>query len=223
LPPTRAQRERRRRRRGPYDRRDLIGHFVDRDKVTQRPCTHACCRGFRVHPSNFPVILPDRTLHRATDDELMQHFRRLSADDSDRARRGESQVLHEMERRDAASERRAESKRRAEQRRYNIAATRAATRQEREAEAHRITLAAEAATNGYLVNAKGRARGISDREILTGRESVFNRYASDEARDYFATHPRPTVSYFRGEDTRVVERATEPVRRRRGVMSRRAA
>lgn len=32
-------------------------------------------------------------------------------------------------------------------------------------------------------------------------------------------NPRPTAAYFRGRDTRVAERATEPARRRRGLVS----
>jgi hypothetical protein len=71
-----------------------------------------------------------------------------------------------------------------------------------------------------MVNKKGRALGINPDEILTGREAVFRRYASDEAREYFAVNPRPTAAYFRGKDTRVADRATEPKRRRRGVVSR---
>ena len=97
---------------------------------------------------------------------------------------------------------------------------RAIRRSEAEVETERIRVASEAATRGYLVNAKGRARGINPDEILTGREAVFRRYASDEAKDYFAVNPRPTAAYFRGRDTRVVERASEPKRRRRGLVSR---
>ena len=28
-----------------YNRRDLIGHYIRTSQQTQRPCTHACCRG----------------------------------------------------------------------------------------------------------------------------------------------------------------------------------
>jgi len=195
-------------------RRDLIGHFIRRDQRTQQPCTHACCRGYRVHPDNYPVILPDRTLRRAADRDLQAHFSRLSADPSARARRGEARILYEMERRDRAEQQRAD---RAARREQSLRARRAATaaaRQEREAETQRIRLEAEAATRGYLVSPQGRARGIADTEILTGRESVFWRYATDEAKDYFTANPRPTAAYFRGRDTRAVERVREPARRR---------
>jgi hypothetical protein len=85
---------------------------------------------------------------------------------------------------------------------------------EREAEAHRIRMEAEERTGGYLVTAEGRARGISDAEILTGRESVFIRYATDDAKAYFADHPRPTAAYLRsGKDTSVPH-SDRPTRRR---------
>lgn len=184
-------------------RRDLIGHFVRNDQRTQRPCTHACCRGYRVHPSNYPVILPDRTLHRASDADLAQHFDKVSQGDTAADRRAEAQLLHEMERRDRVAARRRESRQAAELARSNRRSTAAAKRMEREAETERIFQEAEAATKGYLVSAEGRARGISDREILTGRERVFVRYASDEAKNYFAGQGRPTAAYFRGQDTRV--------------------
>lgn len=203
-----------------YYRRDLIGHYIERRQQTQRPCTHACCRGYRVHPSNYPVILPSRTLRTASDDDLRDHFIKVSGQEGSKARRAEAQILHEMERRDREQEKRSEREQRHAAHRQAVASTRAAKRQENEAEYERIKLEAERHTNGYLVNARGRARGISDAEILTGREDVFTRYATDEARDYFTTHPRPTASYFRGQDTRVVERAREPRRRRRGVHQR---
>lgn len=203
-----------------YNRRDLIGHWVTKRQRTQQPCTHACCRGYRVHPSNYPVILPSRTLRRASDEDLTRHFQKVSRDDSSKARTAELQILHEMERRDRADEVRREREQIRAQRRESAAANRAAARMERESEAQRMRLEAEAATQGYLVSAQGRARGISDEEILTGREAVFRRYATDEARDYFSSNPRPTAAYFRGRDTRVIERATEPRRKRRGVVAR---
>lgn len=195
-----------------YNRRDLIGHWIRREQRTQQPCTHACCRGYRVHPRNYPVILPSRTLRRARDEDLQTHFRRVSDDPSPKARAAEMQILYEMERRDRAAEQVRERAERREQAGRAKQAARAAQRQEREAEAHRIRLEAEARTQGYLVTAQGRARGISDEEILTGREAVFFRYATPEAREYFASNPRPTAAYFRGKDTRAVERASEPRR-----------
>lgn len=80
---------------------------------------------------------------------------------------------------------------------------------EREAETERIFLEAEAYTRGNWTNAAGTRARVSDREILTGRQAVFDRYASEEAREFFLNHPRPTSAYWRGQDTRVTGRYTE--------------
>jgi hypothetical protein len=197
-----------------YDRRDQIGHWVKRDQQILRPCRHACCRGYRAHPHSWPIIPASRALRRATDEQLAARYEKLAREENDpKARGAELQIINEFERRD-----RAEAKRREKQRhREAVAANRAIRRTEEQIEIERIRVASEAATRGYLVNAKGRARGINPEEVLRGRESVFRRYASDEAKEYFAVNPRPTAAYFRGRDTRVADRATEPRRRRRGV------
>ncbi len=200
-----------------YNRRDRIGHWVRTEQPANRKCTHACCRGYREHPDNWPLIPASRTLRLASDERLARHYDKVSADNDPRARRAELQILHEFERRDRAETARIERERHRQAVAANRAADRAARSQEVEAERERIRVRSEAATRGYLVNAKGRARGIDPDEILTGREAVFRRYASDEAREYFAVNPRPTAAYFRGQDTRVSERATEPRRRKRGV------
>jgi hypothetical protein len=203
-----------------YNRRDRIGHWVNRDQAAHQHCHHACCRGYREHPDNWPIIPARRQLRGATDEKLAAHYDKVTKDDSPQARGAELQIINEFERRDRARVKQMEK----EQHRQAVAANRAAQRWEFEADRERIRVQSEAATRGYLVNAKGRARGIDPEEILTGREAVFRRYASDEAKDYFAVNPRPTAAYFRGRDTRVVERATEPKRRKRGVViSRRAA
>jgi hypothetical protein len=210
-------------------RRDLIGHFIRKEQHTQRPCTHACCRGYRVHPANYPVILASRTLHRASDEDLGQHFDKVSRENSPKARRAEAQILHEMERRDRIEMARREraAARTASQQRHRdiVAADRAAARMDREAEDQRIRLEVEERTKGYLVNPQGRARGISDEEILTGREEVFIRYATREAKEYFTTRPRPTAAYYRGRDTRVPysDRPSRPRSRRRSAFTRRSA
>ena len=168
-------------------------------------CPHACCRNRRVHPENMPVILPNKLLRRASDDDLMAHYDRVQGD-SPKDERARAQVLHEMERRDdlaAARKGRGRAK---------------FSRQLEQAEAVELSyVAAEEATRGNMVNRKGRARGIDPRTLLTGREETFRRYASDELTEYYSTHHRPTAASFRGQDTRVQARATEPVRRVRGV------
>jgi len=197
-----------------YNRRDQIGHWVTKDQQILRPCRHACCRGYRAHPSNWPIIPASRALRRASDEQLAQRYDKLASEENDpKARGGELQILHEFERRDRAAAKRREKERHREAVRTN----RAIRRSEAEVETERIRVQSEAATRGYLVNAKGRARGINPDEILTGREAVFRRYASDEAKEYFASTPRPTAAYFRGRDTRYVERASEPKRRRIGL------
>lgn len=185
-----------------YNRRDRIGHWVRKQQPSNRHCTHACCRGYREHPDNWPIIPASRQLRSASDEKLASHYRKVTADESPQARAAELQIINELERRDRAEMRRIEKERAREAR----AANRAAQRLEIETERERIRVDAEAATRGYLVNARGRARGIDPEEILTGREAVFQRYASDEARDYFRANPRPTAAYFRGRDTRMTER-----------------
>lgn len=180
-----------------YNRRDRLMHWVRREQPTGRHCTHACCRGYREHPEHWPVILPSRKLRHATDEDLAQHFQRVSYQGTGESRRAEVQILAEMQRRDDVQRMRRD---RAEA----VAANRAARRMEREADAERIKAEAEAYTKGYLVTAQGQARGITDAEILSGRQEVFIRYATPEAKAYFAEHPRPTGAYFRGRDTRIV-------------------
>jgi hypothetical protein len=199
-------------------RRDLIGHFIRNEQRTQQPCTHACCRGYRVHPANMPVILPNRTLRSASDADLAAHFERVSQEDTPKSRRAEAQIMHEMDRRDRDTRRRESRQARrlaVEQARRS---NRAARNMERESELHRMQLAAEEGTKGYLVSAEGQARGITDREILSGRERVFIRYATPEAKAYFAENPRPTAGHFRGRDTRILY-SDRPTRRRRRAVT----
>jgi hypothetical protein len=139
----------------------------------------------------------------ATDEQLGRHYSKLANIENDpKARRGELQIIAEFERRDRRDQARREREQRARERREAAAANRAVRRTEDEIERERIRVQAEAATRGYLVNARGRRLGINPDEILTGRQRVFDRYASDEAREFFASTPRPTAAYFRGRDTR---------------------
>jgi hypothetical protein len=191
-----------------YNRRDRIGHWVNTEQPANRHCHHACCRGYREHPDNWPMIPLKRQLRGATDEKLAKHYDKAAADPTPQGRGAELQIIAELERRDRAEVARIERDRRRQQRRESVADNRAARRLEVESERERIRVDAEAQTRGYLVNAKGRARGIDPEEILTGRQQVFERYASDEARDYFAVTPRPTAAYFRGLNTRAVPRSS---------------
>jgi hypothetical protein len=188
-----------------YSIRDLIGHFVAPRSAQGKMCPHACCRNKRVHPDNMPVILPSRLLRRASDDDLAAHYQRVQGE-SYREERARAQVLHEMQRRDdeaVATDNRAAA-------RYS--------RQLEQAEAVEASyIAAENATRGNMLNRKGRARDINPRALITGREADFRRYASDELAEYYSAHHRPTAASFRGADTRVAPRATEPKRRQYGI------
>jgi hypothetical protein len=188
-----------------YSIRDLIGHFVAPRSAEGKMCPHACCRNRRVHPANMPVILPSRLLRRATDDDLAAHYGRVQGD-SYREERARAQVLHEMQRRDDEAKAKG-----------NRAAARYSRQLEQADAVEASYIAAENATRGNMLNRKGRAHDINPRALITGREDTFRRYASDELMEYYATHHRPTAAAFRGADTRVTARATEPKRRHYGI------
>jgi hypothetical protein len=57
---------------------------------------------------------------------------------------------------------------------------------------------AEEATNGRLVNAEGRARGIDPLSLFMGTRARAYRWASEELRDHWEKHPRvPFVEFER--------------------------
>jgi uncharacterized protein (DUF433 family) len=188
-----------------YDRRDLIGHWIKKTQAAQRMCGHACCRGKRVHPENYPVILPDRLLRRASDEDLAEHY---AAVDSQEAR---DQILWEMDRRDRAQIAR-EARKQEHQRRLF------AKRLAHAEEVDRAWLDAEAATKGNMLNKAGRDADINERSLFTGPESRARRYASEELLNHWQSHHRPTAAFMQGKDTRVHERYTSPrpARRRTG-------
>jgi hypothetical protein len=191
-----------------YNVRDLLGHFVRPKSAKGDMCPHACCRNRRVHPENMPVVLPRRLLRHATDDDLMTHYQRVQGD-SRREERARAQVLHEMDRRDTAAV---------------AGKNRAAAKYSRELEEadnrEASYVAAEAATRGNMVNRKGRSRDINPRTLIYARDDTFERYASDELKEFYAGTHRPTARALRsGADTRYVPRATEPRRRKRGVVA----
>lgn len=173
-----------------YNRRDLIGHWVRKRQPTQRMCTHACCRGKRVHPDNYPVVLPDRLLKHASDKDLADAY-----DKYDNQQRRD-QILHEMDRRDLAAARKEERKRQARHRLF-------ARQMERQEHIEYAYLQAEQDTRGHLLNKAGRAQDIDPRSLFTGSESRARRYASEELLNHWETHHRPTAGMMRGRDTRV--------------------
>jgi len=50
----------------------------------------------------------------------------------------------------------------------------------RQAEVNRAIDAAEAGTNGYMLNRRGREAGISERSLFTGPEARAKKYASED-------------------------------------------
>lgn len=58
---------------------------------------------------------------------------------------------------------------------------------------------AELETNGFFLNAAGRAAGISSRSLFKGSEVRAYKYASDELKYYWQEHPRLTFDAFVGD------------------------
>jgi len=188
-----------------YNVRDLLGHFVRPKSAKGDMCPHACCRNKRVHPANMPVVLPRRLLRRASDEDLAAHYDRVQGD-SRREDRARMQVLHEMQRRDDE----ASARKNREHARYS--------RQLEQADAREASyVAAEEFTRGNMTNRKGRSRDVNPRTLIYARDADFERYASDELKEFYSTRHRPTARSFQGADTRYVPRAAEPRRRKRGV------
>ena len=179
-----------------YNRRDIIGHWVTKQTRTQQMCQHACCRGYRVHPQNYPVILPNPLLRKASENDLAWHYEHAG---SEKAR---AQVLHELDRRDQADRRKAA--RHEEHQRRMLARSRQRSLARHE-ERDRIYFEMEKQTHGQNLNAAGREKArrgeLDDRDLLTGPDSRVYRYGSDELIRYFESNPRPTGDYFAGKRT----------------------
>jgi hypothetical protein len=156
-----------------YNVRDLLGHWVKPKSERGKMCPHACCRGKRVHPANFPVILPRQLLREATDQQLADHYGKHSHNGN--ARR---QIEAEMNRRDRVQANRARAAERSRSRRFA-----------RAEDYDRRWLAAERATNGNMLNRRGRLAGVSERRVLTNRRDA-DRYASDELRAWLEAEQR---------------------------------
>ncbi|HUY45610.1 MAG TPA: hypothetical protein VMV92_07770 [Streptosporangiaceae bacterium] len=199
-----------------YNVRDLLGHWVKPRSKRDKMCPHACCRNKRVHPANYPVILPSPLLRKASDDDLAAHFVKVSSGHTPGDRKAEAQILHEMERRDAMEIRRKD--RQTESKRLLFA-----KRIEKAEEVDRRWLEAENATRGYMLNKAGKRADIDERSLFTGPESRARRYASEELLNHWQSHPRPTAAYFQGKDTTLGAQYTAPRRKQYGVGRRRAA
>lgn len=57
-------------------------------------------------------------------------------------------------------------------------------------------LLAERETNGVLVNAMGKFKGIYGTELFRGPEVWARKYASEELLEHWEKHPRPNLSRF---------------------------
>ncbi len=149
----------------------------------------------RVHPLDKPVVLPNKYLRNASDEQLAAHYSRSMGDTAhDEAAR--DQVLHEMQRRDRMQERREATEERRWQR-YT------ARRMQRAEAIDSAWLAAETGTKGVMLNQRGREAGVNERTLFTGPESRARKYASEELLNWWETHSRPTERFFQGEDTRI--------------------
>lgn len=60
---------------------------------------------------------------------------------------------------------------------------------------------AEAATNGVLLNAEAMAKGIDAWSLFQGPEARAQRWASEELRDHWRTHPRVTFAQYEREQS----------------------
>lgn len=75
------------------------------------------------------------------------------------------------------------------------AITRAAFRDE----VQRQAIAAESATNGFMLNDAGRTAGVDPWSLMTGPEVRARKYASDELKGWWDTNGRPTVAGFQDQ------------------------
>lgn len=168
--------------------RDQIGHWVE--PPGGKPCHHSCCRGYRVHPHHLPVRLNRAYLRSLSEDELVRELETYQ-NYSDTHEHGFLAILRE-------DTRRTESRERAEARREREKDRRRREASEHQDEVYRQWLAAENATNGYMLSAAGKAAGVNERTLFTGPASRVRRYASPELREWFEQHGRPTRHAFRG-------------------------
>jgi hypothetical protein len=172
-----------------YNERDRFGHFVAPATAANRNCPHRCCRDRHPHPDKLPVKLDRQVLRGMGSDELereLEHYFHYR----DTREGGALQIAAEIDRR-------SESARKADARKLRASQRRQAAESEYRDEVYRQWLAAENATNGYMLNREGKRRDIDERTLFTGPESRVAKYASPELVEFFEANPRPTrASWF---------------------------
>lgn len=60
-------------------------------------------------------------------------------------------------------------------------------------------LDAERVTRGHLLTPEGRSKGIDPKELFQGSSIRSNKWASDELKEYWNTHPRKTYTQFKAD------------------------
>jgi hypothetical protein len=165
--------------------RDQLGHWVAPPSQRGHPCHHSCCQGKRVHPRSLPVKLNREYLRSLSDDELVTELGQYQRY-SDSHERGFLQILAEAGRREDSAERATMRKERAREKRQR-------GNSEYRDEVYRQWFRAEnGIQGGVLLNKAGRAAGIDERSLFTGSQRRVDKYASDELKEWFDSHPRMT-------------------------------
>jgi len=64
---------------------------------------------------------------------------------------------------------------------------------------HHQYLDAERVTRGHLLTPEGRRKGIDPKTLFSGNNVAANKWASDELKEYWQTHPRKTFTQFKAD------------------------
>lgn len=173
-----------------YSIRDILGHFIKPASRVGAACPHPCCKNRRPHPDHLPVMLTKSSVRKLSDAQLLRHADKPEVINHKHAA---ARVLKEMDRREESAARRAESVARRARRDKDRRGARAA---EYQAYLEHEWIKAEAATNGYMLNSRGKVKVRDPRSLWTANDRTRAAYASDELREYWARHPPQTVAEF---------------------------
>ncbi len=83
---------------------------------------------------------------------------------------------------------------------------------------HHQYLDAERVTRGHLLTPEGRRKGIDPKTLFSGNNVAANKWASDELKEYWQTHPRKTFTQFKadmvgGRENKAAAKKVEGVQR----------